>query len=284
MPLVVLRVILPIALALYACMLGALFLFQRHLIYPGAFGAGLRQSDRAVPAGTRAVSVTTPDGTLLYGLWRAPEPGRGVVLSFHGNGSLPEPHAARFSSGVWRDSGWGILAVAYRGYPGSTGAPSEAGLIEDGLAAHRLAATLAPGAPILLHGHSLGAAVAVAVAAREPHLGLYLEAPFVSLARLVGERFPLLPGGLVGTLLLRDTWHSDERIGATSGTILIVHGSDDPVIPAAHARDLAGIAGTTARPVIVAGDHVSILGALDAEAEATFRPGISAAHSPAEAR
>ncbi|KMO25412.1 alpha/beta hydrolase, partial [Methylobacterium variabile] len=172
-----------------------------------------------------------------------------------------------FSSGIWRDAGWGSLAIAYGGYPGSTGSPSEAGLIEDGMAAYRFVSHRAPGAPILLHGHSMGAAVAVAVAARAPHLGLYLEAPFVSLARLVGEHFPLLPG-----LLLRDTWRSDRRIGDAAGRILIVHGTDDPVIPVAHGRDLAAMAGPRAQFVAVPGDHVSLLGQRDAEAEATFRP------------
>lgn len=274
-----LRVILPVALGLYASVLGALFLFQRHLIYPGAFGHGLAQAGRTVPDGLEPVAVTTADGERLYGLWRAPEPGRGVVLTFHGNGSLPEPHGARFSSGPWRTAGWGTLAIAYRGYPGSTGAPSEAGLIEDGLAARRLVRTLAPVAPILLHGHSMGAAVAVAVAAREPHLGLYLEAPFVSLARLVAERFPFLPGAL-----LRDTWRSDERIGRSGGGVFVVHGSDDPVIPADHARILAGLAGTRARLAVLPGDHVSILGQRDGEAEATFRPAGPAGTDSAAAR
>ncbi|MCJ2130957.1 alpha/beta hydrolase [Methylobacterium sp. E-045] len=274
-----LRVILLVAFGLTASLLGALFLFQRHLIYPGAFGAGLAEGERRVPAGTEAVAVTTADGRRLYGLWRAPEPGHGVVLTFHGNGSLPEPHAARFSSGVWREAGWGTLAIAYGGYPGSAGSPSEASLIEDGMAAYRFVRDRAPDAPILLHGHSMGAAVTVAVAAREPHLGLYLEAPFVSLARLVAEHFPLLPG-----LLLRDTWRSDRRIGAAAGRILIVHGTDDPVIPVAHGRDLAALAGTRARFVAVPGDHVSLLGQRDAEAEATFRPVRSGEPNPAMPR
>ncbi|MCC0806184.1 alpha/beta hydrolase [Methylobacterium sp. W2] len=276
---ILLRVILLLALGLSASVLGALYLFQRHLIYPGAFRAGLGEGERRVPAGTEAVTVTTADGRRLYGLWRAPEPGRGVVLTFHGNGSLPEPHAARFSSGVWRDAGWGSLAIAYGGYPGSTGSPSEAGLIEDGMAADRFVSHRAPGAPILLHGHSMGAAVAVAVAARAPHLGLYLEAPFVSLARLVGEHSPLLPG-----LLLRDTWRSDRRIGEAAGRILIVHGTNDPVIPVAHGRDLAAMAGPRAQFVAVPGDHVSLLGQRDAEAEATFRPVRSAEPIPAMPR
>ena len=260
------RLILPIVLGLAAMAFGALALFQRHLIYPGAYASRLPGADRAVPEGVTAITLVTADGERLYGLWRPPEPGGGVVLTFHGNGSLPEPHAARFSAAPWRTAGWGVLAIAYRGYPGSTGSPSEDGLIEDGLAAYRQVATLAPGAPVLLHGHSMGAAVAVAVATREPHAGVYLDAPFDSLAHLVGERFPFFPPGL-----LRDTWRSDERIGAATGPILIVHGDADPVIPQAFARRLADRAGAKARFVGLAGDHVSILGALDADAETTFR-------------
>jgi fermentation-respiration switch protein FrsA (DUF1100 family) len=161
-----------------------------------------------------------------------------------------------------------VLAIAYRGYPGSTGSPSEGGLIADSDAAYREIAARAPGAPVLLHGHSLGAAVAVAVARRVPHLGLYLEAPFDSLAAVAAGRFPYLPTGL----LLRDSFRSDDRIAAAGAPVLIVHGALDRVVPVAHAQRLAERAGPRAKLEIVEGDHVSILGERDAEAEALFRP------------
>lgn len=158
-----------------------------------------------------------------------------------------------------------MLAVAYRGYPGSTGSPSEAGLIEDGIAAYRAIADRAPDAPVLLHGHSLGAAVAVAVAERVSHLGLYLEAPFDSLAHLVALRFPFVPGRL-----LRDRYRSDLRIGHTTGPVFIVHGAADPVIPIKLAARLAAAAGPQTRFAAIPGDHVSILGNRDAEARGLF--------------
>jgi hypothetical protein len=256
-----------IAVALcYGVVFGTLALFQRHLIYPGAFRNRPQSADRAAPPGSVAVALATADGETLHALWRAPRPGCGVVLTFHGNGSRPEPHAARFASGQWAGGGWGVLAIAYRGYAGSTGSPSEDGLIADGVAAYREAARRAPGAPILLHGHSLGAAVAVAVAERAPHLGLYLEASFDSLAALVRLRFPLAPG-----ILLRDTYRSDLRIAGSGKPVLIVHGLSDPVVPVKLAHRLAGAAGPAARFEVLAGDHVSILGARDATAEPFFR-------------
>lgn len=48
-------------------------------------------------------------------LWRRPAPGYEIEVTFHGNGSCPEPHAARFSADPRRAVGWGLLAPAYRG-------------------------------------------------------------------------------------------------------------------------------------------------------------------------
>ncbi|MFC7665476.1 alpha/beta hydrolase [Methylorubrum suomiense] len=203
---------------LYGLVVLSLALGQRRLIYPGAWMA--TPSVAGAVAGTETITLRTSDGQSLHALWRAPRPGCGVVVSFHGNASIPEPHAQRFSEGVWRQGGWGILAPTYRGYPGSTGRPSEDGLIRDGVAAYIAAAERAPGAPILLHGHSLGAAVAVAVAERAPHLGLYLEAPFDSLSHLVHLRFPFAPS----RWLLADTYRSDQRIAGRTEPVLIVQG------------------------------------------------------------
>lgn len=263
------RLVLP-ALAVLLCLVGfalaALALFQRHLIYPRAFGGPPPAADRSLP-GASIVSIGTPDDERLFAFWRPPSPGCGVVLSFHGNGSLPEGHAARFIGEPWRSRGWGVLALAYRGYPGSTGSPSEAGLISDGVAALSFVEDRAPGAAILLHGHSLGAAVAIAVAEAGRHRGLYLEAPFDSLLHLVRVSFPHLPSAL-----LRDTWRSDRRIAANEAPVLIVHGDDDPVIPTKFAKALATAAGPAARFEVLPGDHVSILGARDVQAESQFRP------------
>ncbi|WP_336486666.1 alpha/beta hydrolase [Methylobacterium nigriterrae] len=258
--------ILSAAAALYALAVGALAFYQRNLIYPGAFALRSDRIDRAVPPGYAAITVTTRDGERLHALWRAPRPGCGVVLTFHGNASRPEAHASRFAAGPWPAGGWGVLAIAYRGYTGSSGSPSEDGLIADGIAAYLEAASRAPGAPILLHGHSLGAAVAAAVAERTAHLGLYLESPFDSLQALARLRYPLAPNWL-----LRDTYRTDLRIARTGEPVLIVHGLSDPVVPVKLARRLAVAAGSEARFEALAGDHVSILGQRDQEAEPFFR-------------
>jgi len=249
-------------LLIYVLALAGLALGQRRLLYPGAFRP---LPPTPVPPGVAPITITTQDGEQLHALWRPPAPGCGIVVSFHGNGSRPEPHAARFSAGLWRTVGWGLLAPAYRGYPGSTGQPSEKGLIRDGMATIAAAAERAPGAPILVHGHSLGAAVAVAVAEQVRTLGLYLEAPFDSMTHTVRLHVPLAP-----SWLLRDTYRSDLRIRSGTTPVLIVQGRDDPVVPAKLALALAAAAGPRVRFELVPGDHVSILGSQDHEAEALF--------------
>ncbi|SFM60546.1 alpha/beta hydrolase [Methylobacterium pseudosasicola] len=271
--------LLAIVALVYLAALVVLAVFQRRLIYPGAAWAGEPARDRFAPPGTAAITLTTEDGERLFALWRPPRLGCGVVVSFHGNGSRPEPHAARFAADPWRMAGWGVLAPAYRGYPGSTGSPSEDGLIRDGMAAVAFTMARAPGAPILLHGHSLGGAVAVAMAERVASVGLYLEAPFDSLTPTVRLHVPLAP-----SWLLRDTYRSDLRIRGGTEPVLIIQGTEDPVVPAKLARALAAAAGSRARFALVPGDHVSIFGTRDREAEAAFRgrvePACLAADSP----
>ena len=257
------------AALVYLVCLVALTLLQNYAIFPGQL-LGWLEPPYTPAAGVEPVEVATADGERLFGYYRAPDPGGGLVVSFHGNGMFPGQHAARFETGPWRAHGWGFLCVTYRGYARSSGRPSEAAALRDGEAILALARRRAPFAPILFHGHSLGTAFATALAAEHQGVGLYLEAPFASMSALVADRFPMYPT----TALLRDTFRSDLRIVRVRSPIVIVHGTDDPVVPLASGRALASVAGPQARFVALPGDHFAILGARDAEVESAFRPSL----------
>src|SRR6185437_13025554 len=161
----------------YLCGLIALFVMQRSLIFPippvgcsSPASAGFPQAEEHV--------LTTSDGEKVI-VWHVPaKPGHPVVLFFHGNGDFLAGRVARFR-GITAD-GTGLVALSYRGYAGSTGTPSEQGLLNDAAAACAFTAERYKANQIVVWGFSLGTGVAVAV--DHPIGTLILEAPYTSIA------------------------------------------------------------------------------------------------------
>lgn len=128
-----------------------------------------------------------------------------------------------------RENGWGMVLFDYRGYGGSEGTPSEAGLYLDSRAVSQWLATrreIDPG-KVIYYGQSLGCAVALELAAQHPPAGIILEAPFTRLRDLAAEHYPWLPI----SLLLRSRFDNLEKIRMVRCPILIVHGRHDEIVP-----------------------------------------------------
>ncbi|MGZ3304856.1 MAG: alpha/beta hydrolase, partial [Asticcacaulis sp.] len=165
------------------------------------------------------------------------QPGRPVMLFLHGQG-------ASLELGKWRyirmhKEGVGFLALAYRGYSGSTGTPTEKGLFTDALAAYDwLRARGFGDSDIVIHGHSLGTGVAVYLATQRPARALILEAPFTAAADVAAGRYPYVPV----RLLMRDHYDSATRIRDVHMPLLIAHGDADRVIPFAEGQTLYALA------------------------------------------
>src|SRR5262249_45209871 len=83
------------------------------------------------------------------------------------------------------------------------------------------------GKRIVLWGESLGTGVAVALAAERKVDGVILDAPYTSIADVGAAHYPFLPV----RRLLKDTYHSDQRIGRVHAPLLIRHGEADNVVP-----------------------------------------------------
>jgi alpha-beta hydrolase superfamily lysophospholipase len=130
----------------------------------------------------------------------------------------------------WRQLGFSVLAVDYRGFGKSTDvAPTEERSYEDAEAAWAYLARLAPGRPRFIVGHSLGGAIAVEVARRHPEAsGLVLEATFTSVRDMISESaWGFLPVGLI----LNQQFDALSKIGAVRMPVLVVHGTRDTVVP-----------------------------------------------------
>ena len=227
---IALKVAAVVLVILYVGMAAILYFSQRSMMYfpetvhTTPTQAGFPEAEE--------VTLTAADGARLVAWHVAPREGRPIVLYFHGNGGALHYRVERFRKLV-RD-GIGLLGLEYRGYAGSSGSPSEAGLIADGEAAYAFAAARYPGKQIVLWGESLGSGVAVAVAAEKPVGRVILEAPFTSAVAVAGLRYWYLPV----RLLMKDQYRSDERIEKITAPVLILHGAHDHVVPFAMGERL----------------------------------------------
>src|SRR5262249_56264324 len=102
----------------------------------------------------------------------------GGVVYGEGNGGVLVNVVDRFRALI--ADGNGLVALSYRGYGGSTGRPTEAGLITDAETAYAFAAARYPAERLVLWGESLGSGVAVALGASHRVGRIVLEGSFTS--------------------------------------------------------------------------------------------------------
>jgi fermentation-respiration switch protein FrsA (DUF1100 family) len=196
------------------------------------------------------VVLETADGEKVVAWHVAPGSGKPVVLYFHGNGGALLHRSNRFRT--FTADGTGLVALSYRGYGGSTGSPTEQGLLADAAAVYGFAAARYDAQRIVLWGESLGTGVAVALAARNPVARVVLEAPFTSAVDIGAAVYWFLPV----RLLMKDQFRSDQHIAQVKVPILILHGARDRVVPIAYGERLFALANEPKRMVRYAnGDH-----------------------------
>ena len=218
-----LKNLLLIGAAIYVALVAVMYLAQRSLMYfpetqhTAPAQAGLPKAEE--------VTLDTADGERVIAWHIAPRGDRPVILYFHGNGGALCYRADRYRA--LTQDGTGLVALSYRGYGGSTGRPSEAGLIEDARAAYAFAAERYPADRLVLWGESLGTGVAVALAAEKKVARLVLESPYLSAVAIAASAYPFVPV----RFLMKDQFRSDLRIRNVTAPVLIVHGDRDSVVP-----------------------------------------------------
>jgi fermentation-respiration switch protein FrsA (DUF1100 family) len=183
-----------------------------------------------------------------------------VVLYFHGNGGALVHRLRRFRGLI--ANGNGLLALSYRGYGGSSGSPTEEGLLADAAAAYAFAAARYPAQRIAVFGESLGTGVAIWLAATSPVARVLLQAPYTSIVEIAAAAYPFLPV----RFLLKDSYRSDERVGGVSAPVLVIHGERDRVVPIEYGKRLYALIRAPKKFVrFPEGGHVDLdqYGALD---------------------
>jgi uncharacterized protein len=207
-------------------------------------------------------------GERLHG-WFVPGEGPLTLLWLHGNaGNIS--HRVAMIRALRGALGANIFIFDYSGYGLSQGRPSEEATSEDARAALaylRGRTDLDPDR-IVYFGKSLGAAVGVALAAREPPHRLIAQSPFTSIGDMARLHYPWLPiGGLLTT-----RYDTLERIKDVRAPILVVHGDRDTIAPLEHGRRLYEAAREPKRFLVVEGaGHNDVLEAGGPEYLATLR-------------
>src|SRR6267378_6108203 len=194
--------------------LAVLYLKQRDFVFPIPRTVRTAPEAAGFPEAEEHV-LTTADGEKVI-IWHVPaKPGHPVVIYFPGNGDFLAGTVGRLRA-ITSD-GTGLVVLSYRGYAGSSGQPSEQGLLLDAAAAYAFTSARYSADRIVAWGFSLGSGVAVALAAEQPVGKLILEAAYTSIADVAASVFPIFPIRLV----LRDAFHSDARIARVKAPLLI---------------------------------------------------------------
>jgi len=241
-----------ISIALYAVIVAAAWMGQRHLLY-------VPNSQRVPPAsmalaGVDEITLEAADGARLIA-WRTPaKRGWPTLLYLHGNAGNIAGRADRFRR--YQRKGFGLLLLSWRGYGGSTGRPTEANNVSDAvLAFDSLVASGLRPEDIIVYGESLGSGVAVQLAGMRKVGGIVLDAPYTSITDVAILSYPYLP---VRPLLL-DRYESVRHIERVSAPVLVLHGERDTVVPARMGRELyAKVPGEKELVLFPTGGHVDL--------------------------
>ncbi len=215
----VMFVTVSIGIVLFVLVCAALFFSQRSLIY--------YPQPRSNRTASTLLTLRTETGTVHVSARQTDGPN--AVIYFGGNAedvSVDIPDLAETFPGN------AIYALHYPGYGGSSGSPTERGILIDALALYDQ--VRAQHANITVIGRSLGTGVAVHVASMRPVVGLVLVTPFDSLGDVAAANYPFLPV----RWLLQDKFESGQYAPKVLAPTRIIVAGDDEIVPRASTERL----------------------------------------------
>ena len=227
-------------------------------------------ADLASDDSRESVVLRMSDGVALRGwFYPAPVAGAPLVVTFHGNNETIGDAWTQALDGIFHAQlGFNLLTFDYRGTGFSDGTISLAKARADALAIYDLAEKKAAGRPVYVVGWSLGSVFASHVAASRPSVAaLVLLDPLASVDALAVnvERAVHRPVEVAATV--KDGIRNARELQRFHGPLLVVHGTEDEVIPIAEGRADFAPAGSTDKTFVpVAGKgHVAAISSLQAD-------------------
>lgn len=214
---------------LYLVFAGLVYVLQRKLQYfPDPANVPLPRDQKYSRIET--ANLATSDGLRLFA-WHWPGGIPTTLVIFHGNAGH-RGHRMDWIEDL-HSLGYGVFVLDYRGYGGSEGSPTEQGFYLDGEAALRWLDERGV-RDLVYFGESLGCAVAVEMAKRQPPLALILQSGFSSAMDVARQAYPYLPI----RLLMKDRFDSKPKMAKIFCPILFINGQRDSIVPLRLGRSL----------------------------------------------
>tara|TARA_Y100000748_G_scaffold6962_1_gene6008 strand:- start:53 stop:769 length:717 start_codon:yes stop_codon:yes gene_type:complete len=149
-----------------------------------------------------------------------------TIVYFHGNAGKLENRIHKLNH--FKDMKVNFLIIAWRGFSGNEGKPSEEGLYEDGNSSIRWLKNLGlTEKDIIIYGESLGTGIATEIAQNKNFAGLILETPFTSMIDAAKNFYPYIPVDLI----LKDKYKNNVKIKNINVPLLVMHGEEDQIVP-----------------------------------------------------
>ena len=205
-------------ISIYFFILISTFIFQRNLLYHPTEN---NYSGDKILVSVEKIKIKTQDNIELLSWYHKKNLNNyKTILFLHGNAGTLENRIHKINH--FKDMNINFIIVAWRGFSGNQGKPTEEGLYEDARSAVRwLRAKGIKEENIIIYGESLGTGIATEIAQNKNFAGIILESPFTSMIDAAREKYPYLPV----RFLLKDKY---ENINSP---ILIMHGKIDNIVP-----------------------------------------------------
>ena len=216
---------------LYFSVLVFLYFYQRSLLYHPNEN---NYSGDKISVNIENVKILTSDNIELLGWYHEKNlKDYKTLIYFHGNAGSLENRIHKLNH--FQDMNINFLIIAWRGFSGNNGSPSEQGLYEDGKSAiNWVIKKNVDEKNIILYGESLGTGVATHLAQNKNYAGVILETPFTSMTDAAKVFYPYIPVNL----LLKDKFENYKKIKNIDSPILVMHGESDKIVPFAMGKKI----------------------------------------------
>ena len=224
-----------IIFVIYFSILVILYFYQRNLLYHPNEN---NYSGNKILVDIKKVKILTSDNIELLGWYHEKNlKDYKTLIFFHGNAGSLENRIHKLNH--FKEMKINFLIIAWRGFSGNDGKPTEQGLYLDGSSAiDWLKKKGIDEKSLILYGESLGTGVATHLAQKKSYAGVILETPFTSMIDAAKTFYPYIPVNL----LLKDKFENYKKIKNINLPILVMHGEVDQIVPFSMGKKIYDIA------------------------------------------